>query len=196
VSSLLAMVSLKIGMYMSDPAYKVMTGIWGSVKTWRLHCFWCEAPIVLWGGRSGQHYSSDHHHRDEALHADPQNIIPMHRSCHVAHHHSLESHKYPKWNVTRSTASVIAGGQRLNANLTHEQRVTNGRKSWDTRGDEGQARSGALVKQRWMNPTYKMRVSSAVKAGQARRSQEERSAAAHKAWATKRARQAEVNDRT
>ena len=72
----------------------------------------------------------------------------------------------------------------MNANLSHDQRVVNGRKSWETRGAEGRARAGAIVKERWADPEYKERIAAALKVS---RTPEQRTASAKKAWATRRA---------
>lgn len=169
-----------------DPAYRVMAEMWGPIETWRHCCFWCEAPILRWGGRSSiggilHHDDGDHSNND------PRNIIPMHRGCHSAYHHEIEPEKFPTWRVTRAGADFVAVGRRLNDSLTHEQRVANGTKSWQTRGEEGRTRAGAVVRARWANPDYKERVAAAVKAGI---NHERAVAAAYKAWGTKRSRKA------
>lgn len=154
-----------------DPAYDVLVDELGPIDTWRLSCFWCEGAIRTWRGSRrdcGMLHHADGVHGNNAL----GNIIPMHNECHVAYHHSVEPEKY--------------------ATLTREQRVANARKFWDSQGgDEARARYSAQSRQRWSDPEYKAKVSARISEGRrSSNTHEQRVAATHKAWETRRARKA------
>lgn len=168
------MAPTKIGSAMGrrrDPAYGVLIGQIGPIVSWRLSCFWCEMPILSW--RGSRRDCGMLHHAD-GVHGNntPGNIIPMHNECHVAYHHSVEPEKY--------------------ATLTRDQRVANAKKFWDSQaGEAARARYSAQSQQRWLDPEYKARVSARISEGRlTRNTHEQRVAATHKAWETRRARKA------